>query len=286
MPTTPSRLPKHVAAVLIGAGFRQRESDDGTPYFVRPGRPERPELAAWRDEHGVLVLGTLPEATALDGRFGPVSVLPGTAGSMNPPVAVEVVRDIVLCPAAVAGAVRRVDAVVRAVRAGEGPPRQAVPTMEQRARARASARRQAGRIEAGDVQVMYVFGDDGRPSLAYTVGCGHLFGHPELVVLSLGQRAAHALLQELADRVRGGAVFGAGDVVVDAANFPLRLDAIAPAQAAAVLVAAARFDAARQRETAALQVVYPDAEGRFPDDPGYALPARAQDLDAAGGLTG
>lgn len=274
-------LARNLTAVLRGAGFRLQEATDESAHYVRADTRGRPPLSAWCDRTGVMVWGPLPPGAPLEEAFGVVTVLPHPVE--GPPVAVEVVPSVVLCPAAIAGAVRRVSRVQDALWAGQAPPRSAIPATEQRARGRALTRRQAGRVEEGRVQLMYVFADADRPSLAYTVGCVHLYGHPELIVLSLGRTAACGLLHLLADRIKGGAVFKAGDLIADAANFPLRIAAVPDQAVADVAPAAARFARSRDEKPTALHVVYPDAAGRFPEEAAYDLPARAQDLAAVAG---
>jgi hypothetical protein len=61
--------------------------------------------------------------------------------------------------------------------------------------------------------VQGVTGETDAESWAYTVGLVERFGHPELVVTGINMKAAWGLLNDLADRVRDGERFAAGETI-------------------------------------------------------------------------
>lgn len=117
------------------------------------------------------------------------------------------------------------------------------------------------------------------PPFAYTVGL-YGFGHPELVIFGLGIDPAHAVLNDLGNRVRDGHVFDSDETVTfdhwphRLRLFPFRDDGDVP-----VLISAHRF---YQRTQAApvptMQCVWDDRWGRFPWDPDYDPPPGLQPM--------
>lgn len=102
---------------------------------------------------------------------------------------------------------------------------------------------------------------DGEPAFAYTVGLVDQ-GRPELVMFGLPMNVMHVLLNDLA----ASDLPAPGSLVHEVANMPLRLDVVDPARSSEFLTVAA----AHARGTVdAVQVVWPDREGRFPGDPGF-----------------
>jgi hypothetical protein len=122
----------------------------------------------------------------------------------------------------------------------------------------------AGPLKCG---VIGVFGEDSAP-FNYTVGLSDL-GWPELIISGLDLKVGVTLLNNVVRRCLED--LGApieGIVVKKAANFPLRLQSISDEQRDQYMTISVK----RQTELTgspprALQVVYPDPEGRYPDDP-------------------
>jgi hypothetical protein len=66
-------------------------------------------------------------------------------------------------------------------------------------------------IQSYGLHILKVTGDDEWPEFAYTVGLFHSFNHPEVIVLGLPGETAQAILNNLADVIRSGKRFAAGD---------------------------------------------------------------------------
>lgn len=126
--------------------------------------------------------------------------------------------------------------------------------------------------------LQYVFGDgEHDPPFCYTIGL-HGLGHPELVVFGLDQQSAGSALNDLGDRIRGGATLVEGELV-SFAEWPCRLHVLALPNAAEILFSANRFyGRADDDPVAALQLVWDDRGGHFPWEPDYEPPGWLQPL--------
>jgi len=105
-----------------------------------------------------------------------------------------------------------------------------------------------------------------RPQYAYTVGMGHSFGQPEVLVIGLPREVAQDLLDNLADEADGGRTFAAGeqhDGLVR--GYPVRLLRVSGDQAAQWLPLVGW--AYERADVPCLQLVYPDRQGRWPWQP-------------------
>lgn len=116
------------------------------------------------------------------------------------------------------------------------------------------------------LHIAHVPETDELPEYSYTVGMWHSFEQPEVVVFGLPKDVADELLNALADDAAEGKTFLAGSkhdgVLV---GYPARFLGV-PAEQATThlpLVAWAYEDAA----TPAVQLVWPDKQGRWPWDP-------------------
>lgn len=103
-----------------------------------------------------------------------------------------------------------------------------------------------------------------------TVGLEHSFEHPELAVLGLPPATAEGLLEGLVSMIQRGRRFHAGQVCSDLPiRVPqLRFEQIARREYEEHLSTACWFYGST--EFRALQVVWPDWNLRFPDDPLFA----------------
>lgn len=275
-----------IQTALTNAGFtRDTGNGDGhqTP-FVRQRRledaPTAPVLTTcvWADPDSYTVIAFNSDLPTPDQpvHYGSVTLLPADD---HDPAVVEVVARDVAVPAAILGAVRRTKIVAAALLRGELPEPVVVPDSERAARMEAVADAIAQRVENGDVQIVNVMGSaDGLPSLNYTVGLPLLHHHPEIAILSLPHAAANTVLRAVVQRIADGLQLDDGHHLDDLATAPLRVVALPTDVANAVLAAAAAFLEQRGLETRALQLVWPDDQGRFPDQPGYDVPPHAQDL--------
>lgn len=132
-------------------------------------------------------------------------------------------------------------------------------------------RHTAETIRRHGVYLQYVGGDARRraTSFAYTVGLFGI-GHPELLVLGLDPRTAALLLNDVADRVRGGGDLLLGEVL-EFDGWSHRVIVERVPNPGEIAFAANRF---YQRPDAfsveLLQLTYDDREGRFPWEDGYS----------------
>lgn len=114
---------------------------------------------------------------------------------------------------------------------------------------------------------------------SYTVGLTRHRGHPELLASGLVPREARGLLAGLADEVRAGHRFGAGDVLSPDGVHRLQLVRVADPGS---LGHAQTIYASTGHPVPALQVVWSDADGHWPwhrgwpglmsDQPLFGLP--------------
>lgn len=107
--------------------------------------------------------------------------------------------------------------------------------------------------------------DDPGPTFTYTIGFQE-HGHPELIVVGLAPEVAHTMLYGLYERVKQGDVFEDGqrdNGVLD--DYDVLFKAV-PADGRPLNMARNYYDL---DELPALQVVWPDAQGLFPDEWGF-----------------
>ncbi|MGI6797038.1 DUF4262 domain-containing protein [Gordonia sihwensis] len=128
-------------------------------------------------------------------------------------------------------------------------------------------------IAEGRWSVTGVLGDAANPPLTYTTGLT-AHGRPELVMTGLPPDLAGILLDHAARAVVADPGFGPGSDVPARLRRPVRFRAIDVIDAGALrltrVVYGARFDA--------IQLVWPDDDGRYPWQSGYSIPARVQPL--------
>jgi hypothetical protein len=114
----------------------------------------------------------------------------------------------------------------------------------------------------------------GRPGYAYTAGLQHTYGHPELIVFGLGEEVAGDLLEALVEAIAGGARFAAGQRCDGfLRGYPIGFRAVHPSRFERFLPAAVW--AFPDGDRTALQVVWPDQQGRMPWDAGVREVFRA-----------
>lgn len=125
-------------------------------------------------------------------------------------------------------------------------------------------------ILANGMQVQYIFGDDG-PAFCYSEGRS-LFGKPELVVYG---SLPPQVLQYMVNRV--AEIDPREECELDEVleGYPVKLVKVRSVREAGM------FGAARINEDAeAFQILWPDAEGRWPDDPEFSYGPEAQPIFA------
>lgn len=128
---------------------------------------------------------------------------------------------------------------------------------------RSTSRRILARVAEVGWTAAYV---DGKPPFAYTVGLGPAFEHPELIVVGLPEGPADWLFTNAVGRIKSGERFHAG---ATATGLIGEYDAqfVAVAQKALGRLAFAG-DIYGGLNFQALQVVWPNRDGRFPWEPG------------------
>jgi hypothetical protein len=121
-----------------------------------------------------------------------------------------------------------------------------------------------------------VFPAPGEPPEAfgwtYTIGLQASWGHPELIVTGLEPRIAHAQLGAAVEIIKGGGRLEHDSELEGILAAPLRLAvrAVANWQAAELMPWAEAYERRQGLELEALQLIWPDRDGRFPWDPRYA----------------
>jgi hypothetical protein len=109
-------------------------------------------------------------------------------------------------------------------------------------------------------------GSPAAPAYSCTAGLYDSFGQPEVIVFGLPQDVAEELLQAIADGCEGGATYVAGTKHEGLLQgYPVRFLEV-PAAARGDWFAAAQW-AYEGAEFPAVQLVWPDPQGRWPWDP-------------------
>jgi len=108
----------------------------------------------------------------------------------------------------------------------------------------------------------------GQPAnYGYTVGFTHTFGFPEAIVTGLDLHTSNAVLATLAERLAAGER-PAFHVAIDLdLSLPVVLRPVTRATTRRLLLQATAFYAGAEYE--AVQVVWPDPDGRFPWEAGH-----------------
>ncbi len=116
------------------------------------------------------------------------------------------------------------------------------------------------------MHVLRVFGGDGWPEFAYSVGLFQSFEQPEVIILGLLAEIAHALLNDIADLNRRELRFQLGDSTDELLDgYQVTFRPVSPPQVQAHLGWANWFYDFEPYP--AVQMVYPDRAGRWPWDP-------------------
>jgi hypothetical protein len=116
------------------------------------------------------------------------------------------------------------------------------------------------------------------PAFAYTIGLGHRFGHPELLMSGLDHRLMHRCLNGIAQRVMDGLRLAPGDSIEDVlAGVPVAVEQVTDLALAETVTWSGWF---HRRPPEALAIVWPDRNGVFGWQPG--APEILDDLQPAG----
>jgi hypothetical protein len=107
------------------------------------------------------------------------------------------------------------------------------------------------------------------PSMLYTIGLCHSFSHPELVVVGLGDKTAYGVVRDMVTDIRAGKSFASGQRYSDILKgFDVLVGPVHPTQHVRHLGYAMAFYRRLERREllSALQVFWPDKDGRFPTE--------------------
>jgi hypothetical protein len=104
------------------------------------------------------------------------------------------------------------------------------------------------------------------PGFAYTVGLGHRFGHPELLMSGLDHRVMHGALNDVARRIMSGRRLAPGDVLEGVlAGVPVAVERVSGIGQRETVTWSGWF---HRRKSAALAIVWPGTNGVFAWQPG------------------
>lgn len=104
-----------------------------------------------------------------------------------------------------------------------------------------------------------------NPPFAYTVGLTQSRNHPEIIISGLDAETGHALLSTIIERIPASSRLPIDEPIEKIANFPLVLKPVPRKVRKTANIARALY----QEKFELLQLVWPDARGRFPWDQGY-----------------
>lgn len=128
-------------------------------------------------------------------------------------------------------------------------------------------------ISAGRWAVTGVYGDELGPPVAYTTGLTE-FSRPELLITGLDPTLACGILDRAAELAVADEHFLDSPRLDGVLQPPYRLAALPAVDTADLSVTRLLYGP----DVAAVQLIWPDADQRYPWDRGYAHPADAQPL--------
>lgn len=111
-----------------------------------------------------------------------------------------------------------------------------------------------------NIMVQWVHDD---PTFAYTIGLSH-HGLPELIVVGMPYQQSGVTLNLIAAWMYRNGAFKPGDIDIDIFTAPTKFGSVSPAEMEKRMTAFGP-----KRHGNALQVLWPDRRGIFPDEPGY-----------------
>lgn len=115
---------------------------------------------------------------------------------------------------------------------------------------------------------MMIAEDEKGPSFAYTFGVCEEFKHPELIIYGLDPRDMHRVLNNAGKLIRAGTSYQDGDVIHDLLEgYPCAVRSVNPSWYPKTCTWTLWFY--QQASFPALQLVWPDKNGRFPWDTGF-----------------
>jgi hypothetical protein len=114
--------------------------------------------------------------------------------------------------------------------------------------------------------VVLVTAEDDEPAFGYTVGLFHTFRHPEVILIGQKLETTHAILNNIGDEIKHGAVFDAGtesEAVLEGYSVALRQ----VGQQWYPEYLGIAMDFYEGEDFPVLQCVWPDRFHRYPWDP-------------------
>lgn len=120
--------------------------------------------------------------------------------------------------------------------------------------------------------VMGVFGGQGSPPFAYTVGLTETYNHPELLVVGMGQKTAAILFNAIAAKLKspGGLIID-GDIMTDIANLPIAFKKISRGMASHYAFQCLYWYAGKKVQPEFMQMVMSDRSGNLPWSEDYDI---------------
>ncbi len=118
--------------------------------------------------------------------------------------------------------------------------------------------------------VPHVLADESGPSFTFSVGFYLKFGHPEILVMGLSQPVAHKLINLIGCHLMAGRVFRPRERIEDLADgFACSVIPIAIEHYQEYLGYCIWFYRSLEQPFPALQLIWPDKQGRFPWEGNY-----------------
>ncbi|HEX5220498.1 MAG TPA: DUF4262 domain-containing protein [Verrucomicrobiae bacterium] len=118
--------------------------------------------------------------------------------------------------------------------------------------------------------VLKILGDESGPEYCFSVGFYYSYGHPEILVMGLSTEVGHQLINLAGAQIASGKVFRAGDRVEGLVKgFVCDFITIDISQYKEYLGYGVWFYRQLKQPFPALQLVWPDKQGRFPWESGY-----------------
>ncbi len=125
-------------------------------------------------------------------------------------------------------------------------------------------------VESVGWHVLKILGDDSGPEYCFSVGFYYTFGHPEILVMGLSHPVAHRLINLAAGHIASGRVFRPRERTDDLAEgFTCSFVPVAVDYYEQYLGYGIWFYRKLQQPFPALQLVWPDKQGRLPWESGY-----------------
>ncbi len=129
---------------------------------------------------------------------------------------------------------------------------------------------EAARKLEQDIRAHYPHMVVGTPDFSYSVG---LWNHnfPELIVHGIGGRSAMMIINQVAAMMlHTGNVPEDGSIDTDLFTGPTKFRKVSERTISDMMTRTVEAERAISQHPYALQVVWPDREGRFPDDPNFS----------------